>query len=58
MWQASLYKIGKTDNKDDLLDAIAYGLDIRNEFWHLIKPPRLDRIIEGVCSVVGNNTPF
>lgn len=58
VWQASVYKIGKTDNKDDLLDAIAYGQDIRNEFWHLIKPPRLDNWIEGVCSVVGNNTPF
>lgn len=55
VWQASVYKIGKSDNKDDLLDAIAYGLDIRNEFWHLIKPPRLDRIIEGECSVVLSN---
>lgn len=37
-WQASLYKIGKRNNKDDILDAHAYSLDIRNEFWHLITP--------------------
>lgn len=57
-WQASLYKLGKTDNKDDLLDAIAYSLDIRNEYWHLITPPRLDSYINGECSVVPDNTPF
>jgi hypothetical protein len=54
-WQASLYKVGKKDNKDDLLDAIAYGLDVRNEFWHLLVPPIRGRIIEGECSVVNNN---
>lgn len=53
-WQASLYKIGKQDNKDDLLDAIAYGLDIRNEYWHLLVPPSTN-VIDSVCHVVPNN---
>lgn len=59
VWQAMKYKIGKKDNKDDILDACAYGLDIRNDYWHLVK--NLKRTgqfqIEG-ASVVGNNTPF
>ncbi|EKD22470.1 MAG: hypothetical protein ACD_86C00001G0006 [uncultured bacterium] len=59
VWQASLYKIGKKDNKDDLLDCIAYGQDVRNEFWHLLTNlKRKIGSIEGECSVVGNNTPF
>lgn len=58
VWQASLYKLGKKDNKDDLLDAIAYGQDIRNEFWHLILPPRKAVVIEGEYNVVPCNTPF
>ena len=37
-WQGSLYKLGKDKNRDDLLDACAYGLDIRNEYWQLIRP--------------------
>lgn len=59
IWQASLYKIGKRDNKDDLLDAISYGEDVRNEYWHLIT--NLNRIrgsVEGNCRVVGYNTCF
>lgn len=58
VWQGSMYKIGKKDNKDDLLDAIAYGLDIRNEYWHLLTPPRRGNVYEGEYHVVGNNTPF
>ena len=54
-WQASLYKIGNKKNKDDLLDACAYGLDVRNEFWHLITPPTRGAIIPGECHVVNNN---
>ena len=57
-WQASTYKMGKTDNKDDLLDAIAYGLDVRNEFWDRIKLLNHGFIIDGECRVVSNNTPF
>lgn len=59
VWQASIYKIGKKDNKDDLLDAVAYGLDIRNEYWHLIHPLNAPITIDHQkCSVVANNTCF
>jgi hypothetical protein len=60
VWQASTYKIGKKEgNKDDLLDAIAYGLDIRNEYWHLIHTlTRKVTIDHGKCNVVAGNTPF
>lgn len=56
-WQGSLYKIGKKDNKDDLLDAIAYSLDIRNEFWHLIRPltHNLLAVDHNLCSVEHNS---
>ena len=53
-WQASMYKIGKADNKDDLLDAIAYGEDVRNEYWHLLVPPQA-AIIDSTCKVVLSN---
>ncbi len=54
-WQASLYKIGNKSNKDDLLDACAYGLDVRNEYWHLLVSPLRGRVIEGECHVINNN---
>ena len=57
-WQASLYKIGKSDNKDDLLDACAYGLDVRNEYWHMIGLLDFGMTIDGECRVLTNNTPF
>ena len=58
-WQASMYKIGAKDNKDDLLDAISYGIDVRNEFWHLIYPLNNPRTADhDVCSVISYNTPF
>ena len=59
IWQASMYKVGKKDNKDDLLDAIAYGQDVRNEYWHLLT--NLKRIISsslGEARVIGYNTGF
>lgn len=58
IWQATMYKIGKKDNKDDLLDAIAYGLDVRNEYWHLLTPPLRGLTLDGECEVVPCNTPF
>jgi hypothetical protein len=57
-WQASLYKFGKKENKDDILDACAYGLDIRNEFWHLIRPLKgysSHQIDHNLCSVEHNS---
>lgn len=58
LWQAMKFKIGKPDNKDDVLDAVAYGLDIRAEYWHLVKNlKRADGfLLEG--AVVIDNTPF
>lgn len=59
VWQASMYKIGKRDNKDDLLDCIAYGLDIRNEYWNVISNLRRMRLTtEKEARVVPYNTPF
>ena len=57
-WQASTYKLGKSDNKDDLLDACAYGLDVRNEYWHMITLLDYGLTIDGECRVIANNTPF
>ncbi|EDO29124.1 predicted protein [Nematostella vectensis] len=36
IWQAMMYKIGQKKNKDDILDACAYALDVRTNYWHLI----------------------
>lgn len=57
-WQASTYKLGKSDNKDDLLDACSYGLDVRNEYWHMITLLDYGLTIDGECRVLSNNTPF
>jgi hypothetical protein len=59
IWQAMKYKVGQKKNKDDILDACAYGLDVRNEYWHLVKNMRqAGQFLLGSASVVGNNTPF
>lgn len=54
-WQGSMYKIGKKDNKDDLLDAVSYGEDIRQEYWHLVKPTVQRRPVIADCRVVHNS---
>jgi hypothetical protein len=59
VWQASMYKIGKKDNKDDFLDACAYGLDVRNEYWHLLHTlNKRVRVDHSKISVLPYNTPF
>jgi len=59
IWQASLYKIGKPNNRDDLLDAVSYGLDVRNEYWHLlVSPLDMGQVLQGEARVVPNNAPF
>lgn len=59
VWQASLYKIGKKDNRDDLLDAVAYGIDVRNEYWHLLRTiTKRTSVNHNKLSVVARNTPF
>lgn len=57
-WQAAKYKLGAKKNKDDLLDAVAYHLDIRNEYWHLVKNLKTEARLHEDARVVGNNTPF
>lgn len=59
VWQAMKYKIGNKKNKDDILDAVAYGLDVRNDYWHLVKNNKaLGVWSTGDASVQANNTPF
>lgn len=58
IYQGTKYKIGKKDNKDDLLDACAYGLDVRNEYWHLVENLCTTTQLLPQAHVVGNNTPF
>jgi hypothetical protein len=58
VWQAMKYKLGKKKNKDDLLDACAYGLDVRTEYWHLVKNLRTEHLYRQTAQVVHNNTPF
>jgi len=36
MFQALAFKVERTDNKDDILDACAYGLDVRNDYQDLV----------------------
>lgn len=58
IWQALKYKLGKKKNKDDLLDACAYGLDVRTEYWHLVRNLRTEHRYKNTAVVVHNNTPF
>jgi len=58
IWQATKYKLGAKKNKDDLLDATAYGLDVRNEYWHLVTNLRSSGIKLVTATVQDNNTPF
>lgn len=59
VWQGMKYKFGKKDNKDDVLDACAYGLDVRNEYWHLVTNlKKIGLTNQGTARVVSNNTPF
>jgi predicted phage terminase large subunit-like protein len=57
-WQAMHYKLGQKDNRDDLLDAIAYCLDIRNDYWHLIENIGSRELSSSFQTVEHYNTPF
>lgn len=57
-WQASTYKMGVKTNRDDLLDACAYSLDVRNQYWDRIRLLDHGLTIDGECRVVTDNTPF
>lgn len=58
LWQAMQYKLGKKDNKDDILDAQSYGLDMRAEYWHLIRNNNVFMLPSAKAKVVEDNTPF
>lgn len=58
VWQASMYKMDKTENVDDLLDAVAYGVDVRNEYGYLIVPVNKAVIDSKDYELVTGNTPF
>lgn len=58
IWQAMKYKIGKKKNKDDILDACAYGLDMRTNYWQLIKNLHTSGRLLETATVVHHNTPF
>jgi hypothetical protein len=59
VWQGMNYKFGKKKNKDDILDACAYGLDVRNEYWHLVTNlKKIGLVTDVAVKVTGNNTPF
>lgn len=58
VWQAMKYKIGAKKNKDDILDGCAYGIQVRNEYWHLVKNLKTRSITQSPARVVHDNTPF
>ena len=58
VWQAMKYKLGLKKNKDDILDCCAYGLDVRNHHWHLVKNMKEAGRWLVEASVQDDNTPF
>ena len=58
VWQASKYKIGAAKNRDDILDADAYGLDVRNEYWELVTNLKTQFQALPLAVVQDDNTPF
>lgn len=58
IWQAMKYKLGAKKNKDDILDGCAYGLDVRTEYWHLVRNLKTAPRLVSQARVIANNTPF
>ena len=58
LWQAMKYKLGAPTNKDDILDATAYALDVRAEYWHLIKNLKSTGKWLVSVDIDEDNTPF
>ena len=58
LWEALKYKIGADNNTDNILDATAYGIDVRSEHWHLVTNTRTSskQLVE--AELVEDNTPF
>lgn len=57
-WFAKRYKKHKKDNRDDYLDAPAYGITMRQKYWNLISRQTPSAPTDGAPTVVSNNTPF
>lgn len=58
LWQALAYKLGKKKNKDDWLDAGAYGMDMKANYWEEIIQTAIDVTPGPQARVLTNNTPF
>lgn len=58
VFQAMQYKLGKKENKDDILDACAYGLDVRTEYWQFVTNLRNTGKWAKAARVITDNTPF
>ena len=58
VWQAMAYKLGKKKNKDDILDASAYALDVQRDYWPMITNLKRISMIQKPTVLMGNNTPF
>lgn len=56
VYQATAYRVGKPKNKDDWLDCPAMGIEVRNQFGHLLSVRRAPLIQR--ARVIGSNTPF
>lgn len=59
VFQGMQYRLGKSDNKDDILDCDSYSLAVRNEYWHLVSTKRHVAIAPVMAAGIAvNNTPF
>jgi len=58
VWQATAFRIGRKDNRDDWLDCPAMGLEVRNQFSHMLKVRKDIRTGSKIARVRSNNTPF
>jgi len=56
VYQATAYRVGKLKNKDDWLDAPAMGIQVRNEYGHLLSVRRI--LGSRIARVRPSNTPF
>lgn len=55
-FQATAYRTGKSNNKDDWMDSPSMGITVRNLYSHLLSVRRSTQI--KAVGVRGNNTPF
>lgn len=59
IYQALGYKIGKKDNRDDILDTCAYIETIREpEYWAVVNSVPLGRAVEDAGELLGTQMPF